>query len=289
MKSKIVLILIISLSVFMFGFGKKNNNLIEVKFVENGKDKPFAVSEMPIEQLPDTFEIDTTLDIGNDKWTIVNAIPIKKEEFMKTGKLSLFLSKVELMNPKDILFSLPSINDVIGSISKSRNKIDQYYKIHEDDWRQIELVSNHHEKMINNELNSIIEIYNNFREEYGFKKIHVRKEIIKPLEKSNISLTQLKKIFGTSKEFQGLAYEGQPLGIDNSYAFISNSGVTIWGESSENGSVRSICFSSSKPKGVEEFSASLLKLLNDEKLYLIDWCRVQKINDLKSLTDYYKN
>ncbi len=273
----------------MFGFGKKKNNLIEVKFIENGEDKPFAVSEMPIEQLPDTFEIDATLDIGNDKWTIVNAIPIKKEEFIKTGKLSLFLSKVEFMNPKDILFSLPSINDVIGSISKSRNKIDQYYKIHEDDWRQIELVSNHHEEKINNELNSIIEIYNNSREEYGFKKIHVRKEIIKPLEKSNISLTQLKTIFGSSKEFQGLAYEGQPLGVDNSYAFISNSGVTIWGESSESGSVRSICFSSSKPKGVEEFSASLLKLLNDEKLYLIDWCRVQKINDLKSLTDYYKN
>jgi hypothetical protein len=38
----------------MFGFTRKRSS-ITVEFVERGADKPFAVSKVPIGQLPDSF------------------------------------------------------------------------------------------------------------------------------------------------------------------------------------------------------------------------------------------
>lgn len=52
----------------MLWFGKKHDK-ISVEFVESGKDKPFAVSMVPIGQLPETFEVATTLDIADKKWS----------------------------------------------------------------------------------------------------------------------------------------------------------------------------------------------------------------------------
>jgi len=53
----------------MFGFAKDFKH-IQVLFFEVGAVKPFAQSELPVEQLPDTFQIETTLHIGNDDWMV---------------------------------------------------------------------------------------------------------------------------------------------------------------------------------------------------------------------------
>lgn len=47
----------------MFGFGK-DKSVIQVRFYEGKSETPFAVSNVPIDQLPDTFEIDTTMHLG---------------------------------------------------------------------------------------------------------------------------------------------------------------------------------------------------------------------------------
>ena len=46
---------------------------------------------MPIEQLPDTFEIDTTMHLGEEDWTLVEAVPSQKTEFKKSGFIKLTL------------------------------------------------------------------------------------------------------------------------------------------------------------------------------------------------------
>ena len=65
---------------------------IHVEFI-NVKDKSLiAVSDMPPEQLPDTFAINTTLEMMNRKWVVENTDPIEKSKFLQTRKLRVFLS-----------------------------------------------------------------------------------------------------------------------------------------------------------------------------------------------------
>ena len=124
MKSSTRNLVLASLAVIilriMFWLGKKHDK-IRVEFVENGKDKSFAVSMVPIEQLPDSFEVATTLDILGKKWSVVDATPKQKTDFEKSGKLKVVLSQLQTVNPKDILFSLPTINDRI-CVYKKQNR-----------------------------------------------------------------------------------------------------------------------------------------------------------------------
>lgn len=66
----------------MFAFGK-NKRVIEIKFYEGKRETPFAVSNVPIEQLPDTFEIDTTMHLGGDDWKVLRTEPAEKTKFKK--------------------------------------------------------------------------------------------------------------------------------------------------------------------------------------------------------------
>lgn len=97
-----VIVFVLTMGFSMFGFGKKE---VEVKFYEGKGKTPFAISNIPIEQLPDTFEIDTVMHLGNEDWIVVNAAPAEKAKFRKTGKLNLYLEKSEIiqMDPNELL------------------------------------------------------------------------------------------------------------------------------------------------------------------------------------------
>ena len=66
--ARILMILLLAVGIIgiMFGFSRKHDK-IRVEFVETGKETPFAVSMVPIGQLPNTFEVATELDISGKK------------------------------------------------------------------------------------------------------------------------------------------------------------------------------------------------------------------------------
>ena len=74
---------------------------------------------MPSGAMADTFELETTLHLGDADWSVVDAEPRTKPEFVGTGKLVLRLRKVEKVDLSDILYSLPSICDRIPSVLDS--------------------------------------------------------------------------------------------------------------------------------------------------------------------------
>lgn len=75
---------------------------------------------MPIDQLPKTFEIHTTLDLGEEKWSVVS-------------KQMVILAKTQLIDPKDVLFSLPTISNDIGELIDT-DTLENVLILHEDDW-----------------------------------------------------------------------------------------------------------------------------------------------------------
>ena len=60
---------------------------IRVEFVNGADNSVIAVSEMPPDRLPDSFAIDTNLDIKDEKWSVVSAEPEQKAQFCKTREI----------------------------------------------------------------------------------------------------------------------------------------------------------------------------------------------------------
>ncbi|MEZ5941308.1 MAG: hypothetical protein R3C18_07950 [Planctomycetaceae bacterium] len=79
--------------------------IVSVTFIDDASGQIIATSEMPPENLPDSFERDTTLHLGDENWSVVDAQPLTKSEFVNSGELTLRLRKVELVDPKEISFS----------------------------------------------------------------------------------------------------------------------------------------------------------------------------------------
>jgi hypothetical protein len=71
---------------------------ISVTFVDDAASATMATLDLPIADLPDTFELETTLHMGNDDWAVVSAQPQTKLEFASSGKLALRLRKIEKVN-----------------------------------------------------------------------------------------------------------------------------------------------------------------------------------------------
>lgn len=256
----------------MFGFSRKHNK-INVEFFEAGRDKPFAASLVPIAQLPDTFELATTFDIGEQKWSVLGAVPTRKSDFEKSGKLKLILSALQMVNPKDISFSLPTITNRMFPVRKG-DSLDGMLVIHEDDWRQIEFVSEKLAAEVESEIQNIRTIYETKRRGVGFTGLHVRKLIEKPIEEGAIPYDAVKKQFTVSKEFAGFGVGGSGdggIGIaENGFAFETADGLQFYGILDQNADVEFLCLA-----GAEGFNEKCKGLMRSFHLLGVNWCRGQ--------------
>lgn len=247
---------------------RKSKNTVTVEFIENGTSNPFAVSEVPIEHLPDTFELETNLEIGQQQWSVAQAIPNKKEEFVKTGKLKVFLNRVQTIDPKEILFSLPTINDSIFETEVTKG--ENLFSIHEDDWRQMEFISKKYNSEINMEANAIVEIYENHKVGIGFDKVHIRQFIEQPLYDENINLESFIQNFNVIKKYDGFGIENNK--ATNSFAFRIIEDVIFYGQTDNNSQIIYLCV-----KGNENLEQTVENILTKYDIVFVDWCRVKII------------
>lgn len=258
----------------MFGFGKKHKT-IRVNFIESGNSQPFASVDMPVGQLPETFEINTTLHIADDEWQVVGATPPQKSEFQKSGKLDITLTKPEVtsIDPSKILFSLPTINDELPA-REDPASMENVLVVHEDDWRQFEFISAQYHDEITQELQSVMDIYDNQRVESGFKTLHIRKLITHPLTGAQIALSALEKAFPVEHKYKGVAFNNAASTIVNSFALQTQSGWILWGQTDDDANVSTLCLRNTQQASVSAIAGQMDAFIADNHLYLIDWVRV---------------
>ena len=91
---------------------------VTVSIIDDANGTILASAKIANDDLPDTFGIDTTLHIGNDNWSVVHADPLNKIEFKKSGKLTLRLRKITMVNPKELSFSQVDIIDQFDDNAK---------------------------------------------------------------------------------------------------------------------------------------------------------------------------
>jgi hypothetical protein len=243
---------------------------VEVTFIDDATGESFGVTEMPPADLPESFELDTTLHLGNEDWSVVDAQPKTRAEYAKSKTLTLRLRRVEMMDPSKILYSLPSICDAIPSVNDHPLSGNEFV-LAEDDWRQFELVSNDHARDVDEEIEKIRLIHENASAEVGWRKIHVRSKPDLPIV-CTLGLADLADTLNVPDESVGVTYRGAQSQIADGYAFRTND-LTLYGVA-PNGNVQTIAFDQySDVSPTSDAICRLKSLAQNLDLDLVYWCR----------------
>ncbi len=228
--------------------------IIDVTFIDAETSDEFMKLKVPLRQLP---KRDTTLTIGKDDWLLVDVTPSRTEEIVKAGKASLVLRKVQYIDPNTILFSLPTVADVIPE-EVTEGELSNALQMHEDDWLQLELVPKETVFEAQGDLEAVRAVLAQERQGAGFKRLHVRIELPAPFEEHARSLASLKALFGA---VHPVAYKGGGGALKGCFAFKLASGVWVYGQAAGD---QVSCLGLTAPD-----DEALTRL---DGLTLIDWC-----------------
>lgn len=286
---------------------------IRVELVDSSQKSVITISKRLPSELPDKFERGMILEIMGEEWSVVGADPIEKSEIIRTGRLRIELAKISYDNPKDTLFSLPTISDDPGGLEGETGPEGNFI-IHEDDWRQLEFVSTIYERSTAEEFEDIRIIYMNHRVGIGFKKLHVRNRIPHPFSDKSIQVMAIKEILPSRKDFNALSYNqksGCPVFIlghkkysfrrilspkcvskeipgqiivSNSFAWETVWGNIIWGYTDKNNVIQVMCITRDYEDQHEiTFSQKMAKLTDKYDLFFVDWRKGVKIKGSEEL------
>jgi hypothetical protein len=265
---------------------------IHVEFIDEETGETFAQSTIPADDLPATFEADTTVTIGQQSWSVQRADPPTALEFRRTGRLQVWLRRVrvEMADPMDLLFSLPTIVDALPPVVPGSTKLGKrVFEIHEDDWRQVELVALRWQEAIDATFAAIRRIYGEERDGYGFRNLHVRTEIPAPLNGCAIRLTDLQARLDSSTEaYEGVAYVGAAGLVEGGFATPLSPGILLYGQEQE-GQVTTVGLAKQAAAAPGEASVhQLTELASENGLCLVDWCRtLQLLPDTAYFLEYF--
>lgn len=252
------------------GFGSKQT--IATTFLEEGSGRVIGKVDLPIGQMPDTFAIETQLEIGNQKYMVVKSEPPTKAEFAKSGKLVNTLRKVEAIDPSKILFSLPTISNAALPASARAAGSEGILLLHEDDWRQVEFVAAGLAGPIEDELLAIRSIHADHYVEVGWNKIHVRREIPNPLP-PGIRWAEVARLLGDFDALPGVAFGDPGSQVVGAVGAKLSDGVVVWGVE-RTGGLDVLCVEN-LGESWPATKTALQRVAQQFSLCLVHWCRCQ--------------
>ena len=265
---------------------------IKVRFIDADSGQVFERMESPPDQLPESFEVETALNMRGEDWRVVSADPKTRADFVRSGELALTLRKVVIAQvaPRDILFSLPTICDVLPALAAGSSKLGlRVLELHEDHWRQIELIERALEPQIEAELACIRRIYTEERVAEGpFKKLHVRSAIAAPLASATLDFDAARRAFATSLDaFNGLGFEGTAGLIEGGFAIATPSGTRIYG-TEQHGALTALALLTPRRAEASCDARALAALMQEHALVLVDWCSARVLRSANDVDAYLR-
>lgn len=244
---------------------------IRVEFVDAATNNVFTATESNVNDLPETFALNTTVNINGQEWQIVQAEPMTRPEYIQTGKLTLTLSKIVMMPVKDILYTLPTFYEPLPAMRDAPPPTpdDNVFVIHADLWRSAEFVPTSYRDDIEKECLGIANIHEHHRQGMGFNNLYIRTKPINPLA-GLLHLTELRALFVGAQPFDAIAFQREPGRTQSAFAFRYGMWVVYGDHSGE--SVQSLAIDP-QPDSVERALPldPFLTLMRIYDLYLVDW------------------
>ena len=195
---------------------------------------------------------------------------------------------IQELDSNEILYTTPTLNDSLPqeTLPKADESTDCAL-IHEDDWRQFEYVELIYHAQIEQELQSIDEIWEKYSvpiDEYsGFKKVHIRKLIPHPID-IEFTLDDFEKLLGS---------ESLPFSFSDSTGYVRGIRAVKLGESVvyaeiRAGRLRSLGFDIvGRPNFPPEIIKSLVEFANANQLQLIHWRSRTRFESSSSTYTYF--
>ena len=253
--------------------------VVEVILIEGATGKEIGRRALPPDQLPDTFAAQTTVEVDGTMWLVERAEPTDATQFRAGGMLVLTLRHLDRGPADDFLYSLPTICDVLPRTENS-GKVPDRLEIHEDDWRQVELVSADLSEVVGAQLRAIGVIYQEHARRdtdghvVGFDAVHVRSEPIRPLPTPLPRRQLLSMLPPADREYPGVAFTGTAGTGAGSFA-IEVDGVGIYGQADAD-AIHILCLRAQPPPllGMSaDLIASLAQVMQTFGIIIVDWCR----------------
>ncbi len=257
----------------------KRKPTVHVEFVDSSTGAVFAQTKISPDQLPASFEAETTMHLGEQEWAVVSADPMTSAEFRSSGRLRLVLSRVKAatVDPRELLYSLPTISDALPAPASGTTKLGKrVLELHEDDWLQIQFYSVHQQAQVDAQVAAIREVHETARSGPGFKRVHVRRGCDNLFGAMPCSLTELRAACPAPSEWlDGIAVAGVAGLITDGFAVRLPSALTLYGLAVDD---RVLALGAEPPGGVA-FGGALLSsiapFLRASQLRVVDWCRAK--------------
>lgn len=244
---------------------------VALTLVDDATGAVFARTDVPPGELPETFAVATTLHLDDGDWSVVHAEPRTRAEYSRTGTLTLRLRRVEMIDPGQLLYSLPSICDRIPGTGGGALAGDECV-LNEDDWRQFELVSRAHAAESDAEIAAVRRIHDEERAAVGWRTLHVRPGPDPPIAAA-LTLDDVDRAFGGGLSFRGVTFRGAGAPIESGFSFRTADGLECYGIA-EGGRVTVLGIVQDVPNPPPTRSAdSLVALARKFDLDLVHWCR----------------
>jgi hypothetical protein len=249
---------------------------IEVTFIDDLTEESIGVTQIPANSLPESFERDTIINLSGADWNVLNARPKTRAQYTKSQTLILWIRRIELVNPHDILYILPSICAAIPAVD-DRAVSGKELTIAEDDWRQFELISNKLADKVDKEIVKIRLIHENATAGVGWREMHIRKKPEIPIA-SNIALAHLASLFKVSTKSTGITYYGSQSPIADGYSLTLNDDFAVYGLA-PNSKVQVIAIGQDSNISASAESIELIQQLARKfNLDLVHWCRCIRVS-----------
>jgi hypothetical protein len=241
---------------------------VHVRFLSAEGEALLGEVDLPAEQLPESFEARTTLQLGEQTWEVVRAEPLTRAEYARTGALTVVLHplQVDQVPVEKLLYSLPTICDTLPAIAPASSKLGKrVLEMHEDDWRQVELVSSALRATVLAELEGVRRALGT-RAQVGFRELHLRREPAAPLAGHRLGKGDLVQGAG----FDGVAFAGAAGLVAGGFA-VDAGDYVLYGI--DDGGITTLGVHGARP----DAAVALAELCARHKLLLVDWCGARVI------------
>jgi hypothetical protein len=249
----------------MFNFFKKT---IKVTFIDEVTGGTIGLSEMNLDQLPETFDKPTTMQLKEEEWKVTKADPVSANTFSQTKKLTLHLRKLEKIDPQTVRFSIPTISNELPDLNNVALFNDFTLSLHEDDWRQIEFFPMALLPTIQQEMALVEEVLDSedSPESSGFKTVHLR-----TIQRRHLSIVFnefCKLVSVQEKGALKVAFSGQSGYVKNGFALRSDN-FTYYG-TMRDGLIDELCLYQ-----FEMADDEFVNVVGHYELVLTVWCAGQ--------------